>query len=340
MPHLSRSNRSARTALATAVAGVLTAGGLLVFPSGAVAAPEQAAATRSASAGAEAASLTRDEVLRRAKTWLTADNGSQVPYSQESVWKDGYRQDCSGYVSMTLGLWKSGPNTVELAGNRSLTTPIGVSELLPGDLLIDASGSNTTRHVVIFAGWTSSAHTAYQAYEQRGGHGTDHRVLTYGLGANSEYKPYRPVKLGGGGGTTPTPPSSGWSTLSQGSSGAKVEAAQYLLTSHGYATTADGVFGSLTDSRVKAFQKAEGLVADGVIGPLTWSALVRTVQEGSSGASVRAAQTALNARGHSLVVDGVFGGLTDSAARAFQQKKGLVADGVVGPKTWQALMGS
>ncbi|MBM7439085.1 peptidoglycan-binding protein [Streptomyces sp. HB132] len=339
MSHLSRSNRSARTALATAVAGVLTAGGLLVFPSGAMAAPEQTAATRSASAGAETADLTRDEVLRRAKTWLTADNGSQVPYSQTSVWKDGYRQDCSGYVSMTLGLWKSGPNTVELAGNRAVTTPIQLSQLLPGDLLIDADGSNVTRHVVIFAGWTSSARTAYQAYEQRGGHGTDHRVLTYGLGANSEYKPYRPVKLGGGG-TTPAPPSSGWSTLSQGSSGARVKAAQYLLTSHGHATTADGVFGSVTDSRVRAFQQSKGLVADGVVGPLTWSALVRTVQEGSSGASVRAAQTALNARGHSLVVDGEFGGLTDSAARAFQQKKGLVADGVVGPKTWKALLGS
>ncbi|WP_181923727.1 hypothetical protein [Streptomyces inhibens] len=32
---------------------------------------------------------------------------------------------------------------------------------------------------------------AYTTYEQRGGHGTDHRTLTYGLpGGDAEFKPY------------------------------------------------------------------------------------------------------------------------------------------------------
>ncbi|MEU8679856.1 hypothetical protein [Streptomyces sp. NPDC048611] len=139
----------------------------------------------------------REETLNRAATWLTADNGAQVPYSQAKVWKDGYRQDCSGYVSMALGLPAPGTNTVGLATDRGITRPIPVGELKPGDLLIDASGNNNTRHVVIFEKWNNDARSSYTAYEQRGGHGTDHRTLTYGLpGGDAEFTPYRPVKFG------------------------------------------------------------------------------------------------------------------------------------------------
>lgn len=139
----------------------------------------------------------RQEMLNRAATWLTANNGAQVPYSQAKVWKDGYRQDCSGYVSMALGLPTPGTNTVGLATNRSITRPVSLGELKPGDLLIDAAGDNNNRHVVIFEKWNNDAHSSYTAYEQRGGHGTDHRTLTYGLpGGDAEFKPYRPVKFG------------------------------------------------------------------------------------------------------------------------------------------------
>ena len=148
-----------------------------------------------ASAPRAAKDVSRATMLKRARGWLTANDGAQVPYSQSKVWSDGYRQDCSGYVSMTLGLSKSGPNTQMLASDRDLTEPVPLKSLKPGDLLIDADGSNTTRHVVVFDGWTSDARTAYKAYEQRGGHGTDHRVLKYGLDEGSEFKPYRPVNL-------------------------------------------------------------------------------------------------------------------------------------------------
>ncbi|WP_258527673.1 hypothetical protein [Streptomyces sp. NBRC 110611] len=139
----------------------------------------------------------RQDMLHRAATWLTANNGAQVPYSQTTVWKDGYRQDCSGYVSMALGLPAPGTNTVGLAANRTLTRPISLGELKPGDLLIDAAGDHDNRHVVIFEKWNNPAHSSYTAYEQRGGHGTDHRTLTYGLpGGDTEFTPYRPVKFG------------------------------------------------------------------------------------------------------------------------------------------------
>ncbi|AJE83902.1 hypothetical protein SLNWT_3526 [Streptomyces albus] len=135
---------------------------------------------------------TRAEALQRAATWLTANNGAQVPYSQTDFWTDGYRQDCSGYVSMALDLGAPGPNTVGLT-SPEITTPIAVADLRPGDLLIDADGDSNTRHVVMFEKWDDEAHTSYTAYEQRGGHGTDHRSLTYGLN-DTVFTPYRPLK--------------------------------------------------------------------------------------------------------------------------------------------------
>jgi len=37
--------------------------------------------------------------------------------------------------------------------------------------------------------------------------------------------------------------------------------------------TADGIFGTGTDTAVRAFQRSNGLTADGIVGPKTWAAL-------------------------------------------------------------------
>lgn len=57
-------------------------------------------------------------------------------------------------------------------------------------------------------------------------------------------------------------------TLKKGMNGLHVQGLQELL--HIYP---DGKFGPLTEEAVKEFQKAHGLVADGIVGEKTWAAL-------------------------------------------------------------------
>lgn len=62
-------------------------------------------------------------------------------------------------------------------------------------------------------------------------------------------------------------------TLRFGNSGNSVRVLQRLLLSKRYFIRVDGVFGPLTETTVKAFQADRGLVADGIVGPMTWRAL-------------------------------------------------------------------
>ncbi|MFC7387637.1 NlpC/P60 family protein [Sphaerisporangium rhizosphaerae] len=165
----------------------------------------QSAAAPSRAAHARPADVTRQSVIDRAKTW-NPGTPQRVPYSQ-GKYHNGYRTDCSGYASMALGLSAPGLNTVALA-SPGASSPIAMSELLTGDLVIDAIGDNNNRHVVIFEQWANPGRTSYWAYEQRGGYGTDHRVLTYGLRPGSEFHARRPRVFGGGG--TPSPGGKVW----------------------------------------------------------------------------------------------------------------------------------
>ncbi|MEV6593130.1 penicillin-insensitive murein endopeptidase [Streptomyces acidicola] len=128
-------------------------------------------------------------------------------------------------------------------------------------------------------------------------------------------------------------------TQSSGNRGSDVAALQHLLGARGHTVATDGVFGSGTTAAVKAFQSAQGLTSDGIVGPNTWGRLVVTVQQNDSGPAVKAVQSLLNAkRSAGLAVDGVFGAGTATAVRNFQSHAGITADGVVGPETWRNLV--
>lgn len=65
-----------------------------------------------------------------------------------------------------------------------------------------------------------------------------------------------------------------------GSYGADVKKLQQALIDLGYnISTVDGIFGSMTDAAVKAFQKASGLYADGIVGNRTISALQKATED-------------------------------------------------------------
>jgi len=72
----------------------------------------------------------------------------------------------------------------------------------------------------------------------------------------------------------------------------------------------------------------------GANGPAHGKPMLRS---GSAGDEVREMQNLLVRHGATIEADGQFGGLTRAAVVDFQRGAGLGADGIVGPKTWEAL---
>jgi len=136
-----------------------------------------------------------------------------------------------------------------------------------------------------------------------------------------------------------------WPVVRRGSEGQPVRSLQYLLRARGHAVAVDGDFGPRTDAAVRAFQRSRRLAVDGIVGPATWRALLVTVRRGSTGDAVRAVQDQFQFRNLSgdprrgPRVDGVFGPRTERSVRSFQSAVGLASDGVVGPRTWNQLIG-
>lgn len=104
-----------------------------------------------------APAISRAGTIERARAWVAR----KIPYSVSSYWSDGYRQDCSGYVSMAWNLpgneWTRSPG--KYAGKSSR------NEIQPGDMPLFHHASDSCRgsHVVLFDGWTDSArHVPYR----------------------------------------------------------------------------------------------------------------------------------------------------------------------------------
>jgi peptidoglycan hydrolase-like protein with peptidoglycan-binding domain len=141
----------------------------------------------------------------------------------------------------------------------------------------------------------------------------------------------------------------------------------------------DGVMSAGTRSALRDFQRRKGLPMDGIAGPEVEQALrdarrdagavagaghpapppaarevfefetlefesplaMATLRRGASGSVVSELQRRLGAAGFSPgAVDGLFGSRTEGAVRAYQRARGLGLDGIVGPQTWAALLGT
>ncbi|MFG2889154.1 hypothetical protein [Streptomyces sp. NPDC048248] len=119
----------------------------------------------------------------------------RIGYSQSAT-TNGYRDDCSGFVSAAWGLEPPGLNTYGLMGNDTAHV-ITKDDLQPGDALIAGD------HTVIFGGWADDSHTKYVALEDNGSQGTVSHVIPYpyysGDAAHERSigKPYVPYRRNG-----------------------------------------------------------------------------------------------------------------------------------------------
>ncbi|MEV6111081.1 peptidoglycan-binding protein [Streptomyces sp. NPDC052109] len=258
---------------------------------------------RPAPATAPVPATTRTQIIKRAKVWVAA----QVPYSMDDYWTDGYRQDCSGYVSMAWSL----PGNEWTGSLQRFGVKITKESLQPGDILLYHNPDNPEKgsHVVIFGGWTDYTHTYYTVYEQTPPH-TRSQPTPYPYWSNADkYVPYRykgltaatasarraGVEAGAG---VPGAPGPGRSVLQgmpfshgvpgypgrhhfrPGAESPYVTQLGRRLMEKGfgafYANGAGPRWGEADRRAVEAFQRAQGWrggAADGYPGPETWRRL-------------------------------------------------------------------
>ena len=94
----------------------------------------------------------RRRAIERAFSWYDA----KVPYSQSRS-HEGYRTDCSGFVSMC---WETGPSytTADFIAGGGESFPLAsYGSLEPADALVHRNGNEG--HIVLFLGWDDAAHS-------------------------------------------------------------------------------------------------------------------------------------------------------------------------------------
>ena len=223
----------------------------------------------------------------------------------------------------------------------------------PGDIVIyDWEGNGYADHIGIFIKWTNAAQTAIEAWEgntstsnNSDGGGVMKRIRSRNL-IKSFINPgvYTDTHV------TPVPVS-----LSKGARGSKVTQIQKCLYDIGYTIEIDGWFGNETETLLKDYQTKNAMNPTGISDAVTTGALQEDANaigvakskfisgsylcRGNVGFMVTELQRALNTEDTrlKLPITGNFDLVTLKAVKTFQSKNGLVADGIVGPKTFGKL---
>ncbi|MFE7749379.1 peptidoglycan-binding protein [Streptomyces sp. NPDC057428] len=321
--------------------------------------------------GTSQRTTTRADIINRAKKWVTAN----VPYDMEAYWSDGYRQDCSGFVSMA---WDLGSN--EWTGSlATFGTKIARADLQPGDILLfhNLADPAVGSHVTVFGGWSDHTHSHYVAYELTRPNARKATTPMAYWSNSSKYVAYRYKGIVSGssdGGSATAFPGAG--KFGPGADNAQVTRLGTLLIAQGgkrfYKQGAGPRWGDADKRATQAFQLAQGWKgkeADGVPGPHTWRLLLagtgkRIPAEGAGGrpsgtdaypgrsffapgrsnAHIQKLGTRLVKKGYGKhYATGPGPDWTEADRRnveAFQRAQGWsggAADGYPGPETWRRL---
>ena len=170
--------------------------------------------------------------------------------------------DCQGFVKQTagrVGITFTGGGATSMWNGSTNWERKGTRDTLPETLCCifwQASDKKTMSHIGWYIGGGMMIHCSGTVKKEKLSAKVTHWAIPRGLG-----------------GTVPTTDKP---TLRRGSSGEYVTLAQTLLIQRGYDLApygADGKFGAKTEEAVKAFQRKNGLTADGIIGRNTWAAL-------------------------------------------------------------------
>ncbi len=114
------------------------------------------------------AAIAASTALARAASWTDI----HVPYSQ-TTWFQGYRTDCSGFVSMAWALTSPSGSPLSLVTQTlpGVSQMIPFDQLLPGDALIFNSTADPQNgsHAELFGGWVDASHDYYYVYQESDG---------------------------------------------------------------------------------------------------------------------------------------------------------------------------
>lgn len=112
-----------------------------------------------------------------------------------------------------------------------------------------------------------------------------------------------------------------------------------ITDKNGKVLAEDNAIGPATTSAILNFQKVAGVLPTGIAGKTTWDAInlilaKRVIRANAGGPIVRYLQYRVG-----VDPDGVYGPQTEAAIKKFQKQNGLTGDGIVGPASWQKLIG-
>ena len=310
--------------------------------------------------------MSRQDVLNKAKsqngTVESPPNSNKTPYGLWYAPSLNGQKWCAMFVSWvfhhaghSLGhiQSKNGIHHCQSAHNYYKEKGRLTANPEPGDIVIyDWEGNGHADHIGIFIKWTNTDRTAIEAWEgntstsnNSDGGQVMKRVRSRNL-IKSFINPGVYIE------TAVTPVET---ELTEGFRGSKVIQIQKYLYDLGYTIVIDGWFGNQTETILKEYQAKNAMTVTGVADAVTIGALMEDAHEiavakskfvsgsylrrGNVGFMVTELQRALNAKDAQLKlpVTGNFDVVTLRAVKAFQTKNSLVADGIVGPKTFGKL---